>query len=707
MPSTLKTRAMMDETLSDVVRDYRLTTQYDENSTIHFHDDPDAPPFSPRRLERWKTVRTLGYGGQRQVDLEVCIDGGRYHTERAVKKIRLQGDKSKRRYEHELAAIVKFSHDKNILVNKCPQGVPAGPWWVKLADFGISKRSSTDTNITTLSNGTPSYMAPELLPPNPVNGSANHSRTADIWALGITVFFILTGTVPFQNPYMTIEYARNLGEPFPGSSLDRCGPETRLDSNRAMRDAWIQTQLPGMSISGMGSRPSTISSRRSSVDDTKGLTTEISTLASKSYSRRWTGEILGTVKAQNLRDWGQDDTGRVTLNDAVSNGVTETHSQLSTEPRIGGENRVPWKLLSTAIRTGNTELVKVLLDNNVSASMSTYDGWTPLHLAALLGRIEIIRLLHANGANLEAGNPDGHTPLRIATREGNESAVGLLLELGANIEARDHDGVTPLREAVWRGHVAVAKLLAGMGANVDTEDSSHYTPLQRAAKEGLEIATKLLLEMGANIEQHDYKNQSLILAAEGGHDAVTKLLIEKGANIEAKGRGNDTALITAATTGYKTVTKLLLEKGANTEAHDVLGSTSLLCASRWGSEAMVELLLDKGAELETMDDNGQTPLMEAAKMGNEAVVKLLLDRGAKTEGAGESGRTPLLHASDEGQKHVVKLLLEKGADIEAADVRGKTSLILATQKKHKAVVELLLQEGAQKGLSYQLARLRF
>lgn len=105
-------QSQIDKNLSEIIRDYKLTTQSEGNLTVHLHNDPDTPPLAPQRRERWKKVRTIGQGGHSKVVLETCVDGGRRFTERAVKKIRLQGGDTKRRYESELGAIVKFSHDR-------------------------------------------------------------------------------------------------------------------------------------------------------------------------------------------------------------------------------------------------------------------------------------------------------------------------------------------------------------------------------------------------------------------------------------------------------------------------------------------------------------------------------------------------------------------------------------------------------------------
>ncbi|WAO92365.1 Camk kinase [Fusarium falciforme] len=275
----------MEEHLSDIVRDLRLSTHSNGIFTIHLHNDPDAPPSAPQRQEHWKKVRNIGHGGQGEVVLETCVKGSRHFTERAVKKIWLQNSDSKRRYERELAAIVKFSHDRilsgialmhaegfahrdikprNILIHRHPRGVPPSDWWIKLGDFGISKRVGTDTNTTDLAIGTWQYMAPELLTTDQMSCPTRDYQKPDIWALGVTVFFILTNTVPFSSSSSTIQFATNLGEPFP------CAPLRD-------RNAW----LPNCPVSGTHSRTSTISYRQSSLDDMEELTTEISTLASR------------------------------------------------------------------------------------------------------------------------------------------------------------------------------------------------------------------------------------------------------------------------------------------------------------------------------------------------------------------------------------------------------------------------------------------
>lgn len=88
------------------------------------------------------------------------------------------------------------------------------PWWVKIADFGISKRLEGDQNTTVIA-GTPNYMAPELIFGSENDGAAVKSKQkhrkrdhfkADIWAVGCITHYMLTKQVPFYGLNALYQY---------------------------------------------------------------------------------------------------------------------------------------------------------------------------------------------------------------------------------------------------------------------------------------------------------------------------------------------------------------------------------------------------------------------------------------------------------------------------------------------------------------------
>lgn len=64
---------------------------------------------------------------------------------------------------------------------------------VKLIDFGFSIACEKDAMLQ-LSCGTPAYMAPEVIKKQPYSGFS-----ADIWALGVILYIMLTGKHPFKH----------------------------------------------------------------------------------------------------------------------------------------------------------------------------------------------------------------------------------------------------------------------------------------------------------------------------------------------------------------------------------------------------------------------------------------------------------------------------------------------------------------------------
>mmetsp|Transcript_60731 Transcript_60731/g.142062 ORF Transcript_60731/g.142062 Transcript_60731/m.142062 type:complete len:625 (+) Transcript_60731:68-1942(+) len=85
---------------------------------------------------------------------------------------------------------------ENVLLDKSREGV-------KIIDFGFAAHvPSKETKLKAFC-GTPSYMAPEI-----IRGEGYSGFAADVWALGVVIFALLSGTLPFSARTEMQLYAR-------------------------------------------------------------------------------------------------------------------------------------------------------------------------------------------------------------------------------------------------------------------------------------------------------------------------------------------------------------------------------------------------------------------------------------------------------------------------------------------------------------------
>ena len=89
-------------------------------------------------------------------------------------------------YMHDLGLVHRDLKLENILINDF-----AGLNEIKLIDFGFATNCQEGHKLSMFC-GTPCYMDPDLVNHRKYNGQA-----VDIWALGVILYLLITGGVPF------------------------------------------------------------------------------------------------------------------------------------------------------------------------------------------------------------------------------------------------------------------------------------------------------------------------------------------------------------------------------------------------------------------------------------------------------------------------------------------------------------------------------
>ena len=90
-----------------------------------------------------------------------------------------------------------------------------------------------------------------------------------------------------------------------------------------------------------------------------------------------------------------------------------------------------------AIKVGNVEWVRQLIEDGANPNIKDRYGETPLHISARSGHAKIIEILIAGGADVKAKDDFGQTPLHFAKWEKRKGAIKVL---EAALEAATNKG---------------------------------------------------------------------------------------------------------------------------------------------------------------------------------------------------------------------------------------------------------------------------
>jgi eukaryotic-like serine/threonine-protein kinase len=162
-------------------------------------EHPNIVPIYAFDIERgipWMAMRLVPGGA-----LSSLVKRGRLEPGRAVAI--LKGAADALTYAHAKGVVHRDVKPQNILLDEHER--------VYLADFGIARMldGSNKLTATGMISGTPQYMAPEQATGTAVDGRA------DIYALGIVTYELLTGRVPFSADTPVAVLMKHVQDPIP------------------------------------------------------------------------------------------------------------------------------------------------------------------------------------------------------------------------------------------------------------------------------------------------------------------------------------------------------------------------------------------------------------------------------------------------------------------------------------------------------------
>ena len=332
----------------------------------------------------------------------------------------------------------------------------------KLADLGLA-RIAGDSSLTQSSTvlGSPHYVAPEQAE----NPSAADCRS-DIYSLGCTLYHMLAAKAPYEGSTPVEVILRHIKQPVPVLNTENQtipAALSRVISVMMDKDPASRYKTPAEAISAL----------KATLAESTGPASKPLISGNSPKKPLWISAavilliailavffgIIRPMFADKEPPVVQSIEDSTKVVDTIQKASTDTVPQVKKKsPQVVKKKTAPVQVvktngtdvkspLLTAVKIGDSEAIKKLLDEGVSPNATAGASTTPLHEAVRRGMTSDAELLLARKANPNVRDKRGDTPLHYALRENASFMVKILLKGGADPNMADHNGKTPLKIA--------------------------------------------------------------------------------------------------------------------------------------------------------------------------------------------------------------------------------------------------------------------
>ncbi|RSL89694.1 hypothetical protein CDV31_015819 [Fusarium ambrosium] len=381
---------------------------------------------------------------------------------------------------------------------------------------------------------------------------------------------------------------------------------------------------------------------------------------------------------------------------------------LTRDARPENDNALPEDAIQTAVCSGNSGIVQLLLDHLTAVNTSDSSRQVGQYLnSENTGRYEQF---------------EDAFPLSSAIRYGDITMVRSLLDAGADVNYMASSTTSALHVAVEEECLEMVEILLQAGADVNIPLGEGYREsgaisyvygvpqslLQVAARYGMNEIVQRLLQEGADIDGTWFTSIEMFeehAAVKSGNQDLVQLFIAEGGHVNAKPAAylGITCLQAAVSRGHVGVTGMLLKAGAFVNQIERKLTPLCLAISRQ-SHQLFALLMKCGAD---PDPPGvrYTPLGMAVAKKDLEMVSILLIAGADpnrfSTPSSLFGVEPPLVTALRACGHtfsIVQVLVNHGADVNNLFLRSYHPIMLAPQlhdyDEAKNTIQLLLDAGA-------------
>jgi ankyrin repeat protein len=526
----------------------------------------------------------------------------------------------------------------------------------KIVDFGLCTHvqvtfdPNDQSQMLTTQCGSPHYAAPEILNERPYFGPQ-----VDVWSLGVILFAMLCGKLPFNAREMhllcrIITAGRFVIPPHvsPGAAklikeILNLRADRRPTCEQILKNEWLQEMVDQKTKDACLNAEEKAEAQQFSSTETSQCA------ACAAHARSEQDGVFMSFTSEQEIDTGDACTcGQQYLEkmqekqqareeDIFVERFVESYFQQQPQARpveTPVAERKRMNRFFDSISDGDIEAVTAEIDAGFDLAVTDNLKWTALHYAARRGHFNILHTLltsfQKNPVDIDARTHQaGWTPLMMAADRGKTECCQLLLEFGAEMMLTNSEGKSAVFLARESGHnelaVQMTKYCAFLAkrartrANVSGTNTLDDMFLRAAEIGDLEIITHLL-----ELETKQASRQTNKVGRRpGGKQGRHRVAMpDSKLNVQAKGGNNLTALHYSARNGHHTIVETLLP-----------------------------YFTSSGPDIKTK--GGWTPLMMAALKGHQECARLLIQARADPQVVASDGCSPILLARE--GKHVSML----------------------------------------------------
>ena len=454
----------------------------------------------------------------------------------------------------------KFTHrdlkPQNIFV------VETQPYfWVKIGDFGITKRTTNDQTFLKTEIGTLDYLAPEVLG-YVDEETSQYTNSVDIWSLGCVCHRLLTMSPPFPKRSALATYCW-------GASLLPIEPNNYTTADESTVGVHGIEFVKALMRPQPNERPSADEALcHPWLKDVDALEADL--IASAAERSSEPSEKISQQRQEEPRY----STSKSSQSDLSTGGMAST--LVDRGPPIASEN-------------GDIPARGVSKQTRISGGLESSFGNMSQQQAnlAVSSIIEATKVGQENHEGLLANAGTQQTPSIVAQSPKphlantsialNESTMPLTAGLNKPQYSRTIGRRTPPLLSLQSRKVEIVRDFRRAGFNIEEvvaqgPELRMTDAFEWAANQADKIYIECLLDMGAQIRD---PNRSLRWASASGIISAVQRFLKRGADVNSTGSRGFTALHTACRCRHTDVVRLLLESGADVHARTNEGMTAL------------------------------------------------------------------------------------------------------------------------------------